>query len=87
MKLEVYIVHNGYISHIVSCNSSQNFEFVKLVILSNSYASQIWKKPYFHHNIRKYEVTSLMVMQKYIFVFSTWMEENKPYVQVPRNRN
>ena len=32
MKLEVYIVHNGYISHIVSCNSSQNFEFVKLVI-------------------------------------------------------
>ena len=26
MMFEVYIVHNGYIPHTVSCNSSQNFE-------------------------------------------------------------
>ena len=50
----------------------------------NSYAPQIWIQSYFYNNIRKYDVTRLIVMQKYIFIVSIWMEENKSYVKDPR---
>ena len=52
-------------------------------MFSNSYAPQIWTQSYFHHNIKKYEVTRLIVMQIF-FIFSIWMEENKLYVEDPR---
>ena len=38
----------------------------------------------FGHNLmftRKYEIASLNVMQKHIFMFSTQVEEYKPYVK------
>ena len=47
----------------------KTLSFVKLVILSNSYASQIWTKLYFHHKIRKYEVILRIIMLKHIFYF------------------
>ena len=48
----------------------KTLSFVILVILSNSYASPIWTKPYFHHNIRKYEVTLPIIMLKTFSIFN-----------------
>ena len=48
----------------------KTLSFVKLVILSNSYASQFWTKLYFHHKIRKYEVILRIIMLKTYFLFS-----------------
>ena len=74
----------GYISHIISYNSSETLRFEYIIMFLNSYAPQIWIQSYFYHNIRKYDVTRLIVMQKYIFIVSIWMEENKSYVKDPR---
>ena len=65
----------------------KTLSFVKLVILSNSYASRIWTKLYFHQKIRKYEVILPIIMLKTYFLFSVLMEENKPYKKDPRNSN
>ena len=65
----------------------KTLSFVKLVILSNSYASQIWTKLYFHHKIRKYEVILRIIMLKTYFLFSIEVEENKSYKKDPRNSN
>ena len=35
----------------------KTLRFEYLIIFLNSYAPQIWTQPYFHHNIRKYELT------------------------------
>ena len=49
--------------------------------------------PKFGHNLtftiilEKYEVTSLIIIQKHIFLFSTWVEENKPCVKIQNNSN
>jgi len=75
MIFKVYIVHKGYISNIVSCNSSQNLSFVKLVILSNSYASRIWTKLYFHQKNRKYEVILPIIMLKTFSIFQFWCKK------------
>ena len=65
----------------------KTLSFVKLVILSNSYASQIWTKLYFHHKIRKYEVILRIIMLKTYFLFSIEVEKNKSYKKDPRNSN
>ena len=41
--------------------------FEYLIIFLNSYAPQIWTQPYYHHIIRKYELTLPIFMKKHIF--------------------
>ena len=44
----------------------------------------------FGHNLmftKKYGITSLNVMQKHIFIFSTHVEEYKPHVKNSNSRN
>ena len=67
MLFEVYIVHNGYISHIVSYNSSITLRFKELIIISNSYTHQIWTQPYIYNNTWKFEVTLPIVVAKTCF--------------------
>jgi hypothetical protein len=37
---------------------------------------------YVYHNIRKYEIISLLIMQKYNFLFSTWVHETAVNMQI-----
>ena len=53
----------------------------------NSYEPQIWTQPYIYDYIRKYEVTPLIIIEQHIFLFSTWVEENKTYVKIQNNSN
>jgi hypothetical protein len=68
VELDCTLLTNGYITYIVSYKSSQTFKFVHLKTFFEPYAPQIWTKFYVYHNIREYEVTLAIVMEKY---FST----------------
>ena len=50
----------------------------------NSYAPQIGHNLISTIILKNIEVTKLIFMQKYIIIFSIWMEENKLYVEDPR---
>ena len=76
------------ISCIVSYNSSQTLRFEHLIIILNSYQLQIWTQPYAYHNIWKYEVTLLIVMQKTYFFYSLlrWHKRHMQEIQeIPIN--
>ena len=45
----------------------KTLRFEYLIIFLNLYALQIWTQPYFHHIIRKYELTLPIFVKKHIF--------------------
>ena len=47
----------------------KTLRFEYLIIFLNSYAPQIWTQPYYHHIIRKYELTLPIFMKKHIFFY------------------
>ena len=51
-----------------------------------SYAPQIGHNLISTIILKNIEVTKLIFMQKYIIIFSIWMEENKSYVKDPRTK-
>ena len=69
-KLGYTLFTKVYISPIVSYNSSITLRFKKLLIISNSYAPHIRTQTYTYHNIRKFEVTLLIVMPKTYLLLS-----------------
>jgi hypothetical protein len=68
--VRLYIV-NKWLRHlyIVSYNSSQTLKFAHLKTFFEPYAPKIWTQAYVYHNIREYEVTLAIVMEKTFFYF------------------
>jgi hypothetical protein len=50
-------------------------------MLLNSYAAKLWTQPYFGLNMSKYKVTFEIVLKNMLFLFATWVKENKMYVK------
>jgi hypothetical protein len=82
MKWRHTLLTNGYMSGIVSNNSTQTLRFEWWFTFLKSYESQTWLQPYVCHNIRKYELMLPFVMKKYLLFILFQYKKKKLYKKI-----
>ena len=86
LKWDHTLFTNGYISNIVSYNSTQTLRFKHHITFLNLYELQFWTQPEVYHRIRECEVTLSIVIKNMFFSYCLLRCKNKPYENYSVNK-